>query len=376
MFPVFPSPPDNFGPLGGASGTKALPRTSLRHVNENLKPAYAHIYSLALEREVAKDTVVSVEYSGSRGIRLYSLENLNRPGSGVIFLGDDPSVNTFGRLNRQYTNINSRGNNGFSYYNALNIKARTNNLAKTGLSFAANYTWAHTIDNLSSTFSEGSNNFNLGLLDPFNPALDKGNADFDIRHRFVFSGVWASPFFHDASNRIVKHALGGWSVAPIFTARTGTPYSIFDCTNALQVCPRFIPGGPISTSAQNEPRAVGPNLFNLLTLPPAVSYTNPLLGISDFGPFPANMTRRNELRGPRNWNLDLGIHKDFKVYERVDLQFRGELFNALNHHNFYVVGSTADASLTPFIQAKKGSPFPGVLPDERRNVQFGLKATF
>jgi hypothetical protein len=123
---------------------------------------------------------------------------------------------------------------------------------------------------------------------------------------------------------------------------------------------------------------------------------NPLTGTSDFGPscttpgsgavapclYPSTMTGRNAFRGPGWWNFTLAAYKDLKFTERLHLQLRAEAFNILNHHNFYVLGTTADvAQLTDGVQAKKGglgsanaipAAGPGVL-DERRNVQLGVK---
>src|SRR5205085_8791304 len=68
----------NAGPLAGASGSKALPRTSLRHVAQDIQNAYAHMYSLALEHQIVRNTVVALEYSGSRGVHQYSIEDPNK----------------------------------------------------------------------------------------------------------------------------------------------------------------------------------------------------------------------------------------------------------------------------------------------------------
>src|SRR5438309_8712538 len=56
-----------------------------------MSTAYAHFWSLALEREVAKNTVVALEYSGSKGVKNYTIENFNRQGAGTLFLGDNPN---------------------------------------------------------------------------------------------------------------------------------------------------------------------------------------------------------------------------------------------------------------------------------------------
>jgi hypothetical protein len=274
----------------------------------------------------------------------------------------------------------------------MNVRVETNNLRKTGLTLRANYTWSHTIDNLSSTFSESSNNFNLGLLDPFNPGLDRGNADFDIRHRVTISAVYETPF--KDGRGAIGQLLGGWSLAPIFTAQTGTPFTVFDCTNAIQVCPRVF----TSTSPQLNNSNIGPpidaNLYNYIPIPQDLVgvYANPTLGVSDFGNcaagtapgaciFPSTMTRRNAFRGPGHYNLDLGVYKSFKLTERFRLQLRGEAFNLFNHANMFVLGSTADASSFQFVEAKRGgvataTTAPGQDTREHRNLQLGVKLTF
>ena len=89
------------------------------------------------------------------------------------------------------------------------------------------YTWAHSIDDLSSTFSDNLQGAsggigNLGYLDPRNPGLDRGNSDFDIRHRLVVSPIYETPWFKQ-SGGWQNLLLGGYTFTSIFTARTGTP---------------------------------------------------------------------------------------------------------------------------------------------------------
>ena len=147
---------------------------------------------------------------------------LRTPSRGIP--GELPSNGSY-YANKRYGSINTRGNGGFSNYNGLTFSLDSRVIGNTGLQFQMKYTWSHAIDNLSSTFSESGNNFNLGLLDPFNPELDKGDADFDVRHRFVSSGIWDIPFANDTEGW-AKHVLDGWQITYIYTARTGSPFSV------------------------------------------------------------------------------------------------------------------------------------------------------
>jgi outer membrane receptor protein involved in Fe transport len=400
---------NNAGPLGGSSGIKAIPKTSLRNVNPHIKTAYAHLFSLSLEREVARNLVASVQYSGSKGERLYSIENPNRPGSGNVYLGDD--INTFGltRLRTtQYSNINRRGGNGYSNYNALNLKLESKNFKNSGLTLSANYTYSHTLDNLSSSFSESAGDFNLGLLDPFNPKLDYGSSEFDNRQRIGLGAVWELPFGRQTSG-VVNRILGGWTIAPVFSARTGAAFTEFDCFNAFSTCPRAQINGSIPKGRQGA--VLSPNDFSYIDWSQInavsdwtsadsvingnsceVGYCNPIVGLADFGPFPANMTRRGAFRGPGAYDLDLGVYKTFKLTEKYSLQLRAESYNLLNHSNLYV--QTEDAEIGTglgacgattctlgSLDAKRGTPPINVILGnpggyERRNLQLAAKFIF
>lgn len=364
------------GPFGSGTGTRRLPRTSGRHVDENIRTAYAHFWSAALERQMWDYMVFSAEYSGSKGVDLYSLEDPNGPFSALAYgFAYDPATNPLAYLNPIAASINTRRNNGFSNYNALILSAESRLIPKLGLQFSAKYTWSHAIDNLSSTFSESSNNFNLGVLDPYNPDLDKGDADFDVRQRFVTNGIWQIPVGKDTDGW-AKHVIGGWSLNWIFTARTGSPFSIYDCSNAFFRCVRLLQAGQIDADGTGNPRPVDDDPFASnqfvyidLTnqLANAGSYVHPVAGTNDYGPFPSNMTGRNAFRRPGNWNLDGGIYKNFELTERVGLQLRGEFYNVFNHANLFIDASDVDISSTDRITAFRSG---------RRQVQLAAKIIF
>ena len=390
----------NAGPLAGSGIKKALPKTSLRAVDPDIKTAYAHQFSFAVEHEVVQNTVVALEYSGSRGIHQYGISNINRQGFGNVYIGDGNLKN---RLNQQYSNINFRSSTGDTYYNGLNVRLQSSNFRNLGLQLTSNYTWSHAIDDLSSTFSEAGNNFNLGFLDPFNPALDRGNADYDTRHRFVFSAIYEPTFLaFKNSASWVNNLFGGWQFSPIFTTHTGNPFTIYDCSNANLVCPRIFDVAGLQKSGGTNVQVPGkPNLFDYLPIPANSqnTYTDPVVGFSDLptclvpgkprGPCvitPGNNGAgigRNAFYGPSYWNLDFGINKKFRITERVGLELRGEMFNILNHHNFYVNASNTDFASASTVQTIKGAQGgAGVTAgtsgpnDERRNIQVGAKFTF
>jgi Carboxypeptidase regulatory-like domain len=380
----------NSGPLAGATGSVPLPPTSLRNVDENIRTAQTQFWDAALDRQLARNTLVSLQYAGARGVHLYDIKNINTLGGGNALLGDPLTVGgspqTLTRLNNQYSNINNRGSNGDSYYQALNIQFQTTNYRNTGLSVVANYTYSHSLDDLSTTFSETNNAFGLGYTQPFNPGYDHGNSDLDLHQRLVIAPLYRTP---KIGNRLMNETLGGWQVTGIYTVRTGAPFSYFDSTNnnsgyqvaRYQPAAGVIPQHTFTKIPSNS--QVAANSYEIGDLPAAVSFGNPALkGISDWGPFPAGIIARNSFRGPGAWTFDASVSKIFPIHEQINLEFRAEGFDLLNHHNLFIqeglndVANVGDGVPVPITASKGGIGNNNGANDERRFGQFALKINF
>lgn len=364
------------GPLAGSGITRVLPRVTLRAVNPNIRNSYAHFYSAAVEREVSRGTVASITYSGSAGRDLYSIANINRAGTGLRFLNSNATgctgLTATNRLNCQYGNINFRSNDGYSNYNGVTFALDSNDLLGLGLTVTNRYTFSKSRDNLSSTFSDGyQGNFALGFLDPFNPSLDYGYSDFDVRHRFVSSFIYDLPVGKKLENEFLKRALGGFQFTGQVNVQSGTPFTVYDCTNAnLTTCIRFTPTGPISLKANNSLISTGePNTFiftDLRNQTPS-TFVDPFSGGTEAGPFPADMLPRNSFRGPGNWDVNLGLYKVIGLSERFRIQLRAEAFNVFNHSNVSINTGSLDFSGTQYVTASKTG---------NRNLQFAVKFLF
>jgi len=371
---------DPAGPLSGTGVIKAIPKVSLRAVNPNIRTSYAHQYGLTFERELRHGMLVGIDYSGSYGEKLYDIANINRTGSGNHYLGD--SIADFGltRLKRiQFSNINFRSDDGKSHYNAIVGRIGMRNLGGTGLTLDANYTYSHCLDELSDTFSSSGNQFNLGYLDPFNPKVDYGNCYQDIRNRFTAQGIWEVPFGKHMSGW-KKQIADGWSISPILVAETGSPFTVYDCTNAFTVCMSAVnaagtPGLAHSGKAVDMSSASTPDFFSYLPFTTSSgtplfdsSYADPITGLSDFGPYPSGMNARNRFRGPGSWNLSMAIGKSFPIRENLKLILRGEAYNIFNHANLFVAGGDTDVS--------QSQPFVDAFKDGNRVMQLAVRLEF
>ena len=387
----------NSGPFAGNAGAQvALPPTSLRHVDQNIRTSQTQFRSFSIDQQLGHNTVLEVTYNGSRGVHLYDIKNYNIPGSGNLYLGDPIKDPVSGKsaltpLNSQFSNDNNRGSNGDSYYNALNVQLDAKNLYHSGVSILANYTYAHSLDDLSTTFSEDSvSNFGLGYTNAFYPGLDRGSSDYDVRHRLVVAGLYKMPTYFKDQPAYVRELLGGYEVTGILTMRTGTPFSFYDSTNdnSGYQTPRYNPASPVTHTLFKSIPAGAKNTGNLYaltgaaTLPVDLPFGNAALnGISDLGPYPATMSARNLFRGPGAYNLDCSISKQFPIREGMNIELRAESFDVTNHHNLYIQESLTDAANygagSPQIFGSKGGiGNNGGANDERRFLQFAGKINF
>jgi hypothetical protein len=251
------------------------------------------------------------------------------------------------------------------------------NWANTGLTLDANYTWGHTLDELSDTFSSADSQQNLGYLDPFNPKVDYGNSYLDIRHRFTAGAIWEVPFGKHLGGW-QKQLVSGWTISPVVTAETGSPFSVSDCTWVFySVCPYAVNAGAgLSRSAPSSLKPGSardtfiytPFFSGATQLFDNAAPFDPITGTSEFGPFPARMNARNAFRGPGQWNINLAAEKSFAIRENMKLKLRGEAYNLLNHANLFIAGTDTDVS--------QSQPYVDAFKDGHRTMQLAVRFEF
>jgi Carboxypeptidase regulatory-like domain/TonB dependent receptor len=256
-----------------------------------------------------------------------------------------------------FGSINAQTSDGNSVYNALNVdlKKRFSN----HLQFLASYTWSHSIDDSSDlqTLLLPQDNRNFGA--------ERADSLFDQRHRFVFSGVIASPSSW-ASEGGIHRALSNFTIAPIFEISSGRPFNILsnqdtnnDQSNQTDR-PSVRDDGTLCV-----PGAVIPGTTTLCT---------PL--ITD-GVFTSGSLARNFGLTHGYMSLDLRVAKLVRLGERARLELIAEGFNLFNRFN--------EAAASPFVddvrnfnqRAGNGRYYsrPTAAYDARQ-FQFGLKLNF
>ena len=221
-----------------------------------------------------------------------------------------------------------------SSYNALEASLRKR--FGHGLSFLASYTWSHSIDDVSSFNITGSASQPVAgendlAQNPFDLAAERGPSMFDARHRFVLSYQWSIPFLQRSSAWYGK-VFGNWQLNGILTAMSGTPFTVFDSNDvSLQG-----QAPEISGFSSNRPNVIG----NPNSGPRTVAEWFNTSAFQQLQPDPLGRFEvfgdegRNAVWGPRYVNWDASAFKNIRLTESKELQFRGELFNVLNHTNF------------------------------------------
>ncbi len=157
----------------------------------------------------------------------------------------------------------------------LCLRLASHELLATGLSTTAPYTYGHAIDDLRSTISEttaGSDGFNLGYTDPFNPGYDRGSSDLDIRQRFVLAPIHRTPWFSKGMS-LKGEVPGNWMATGIYTGRSGTPFTYYDSTynpGDFYNIARYVPSSPIGNWKYTKSKGLVPGAVNQHYLAPSL----------------------------------------------------------------------------------------------------------
>lgn len=327
-------------------------------VSPQLVTPYMQQWNFGMEHQLGKDTVLQITYAGSKGTKLFTFYNGNQA---------DPSTDpTAAYAPRRPvplidTGINLFKSDGGSKYNSL--QSRLEKRFTHGFSLLVTYTYSHAIDNASNA-NLGSQN-NDGFRWFKHPEWEKGNASFDVRHRFTASYIYELPFgkgkaMLGGASGALEQVVGGWQVAGITTVSSGNWFTPIDSngnfanSDGLQM--------PDVVANPNGKHCLPGTFFN------TCAFVDPALGsFGDAG--------RNSIRGPGFQIWDFSVFKMFNVTERTHLEFRTEFFNFPNHTNFLLSKSGPQQSNDSTVL---GASQFGFLTAARspRQIQFALKLSF
>jgi hypothetical protein len=384
--PAAPAQPA--APVLTPAATRAISAISV--FNPNLRTGYVESWALSVQRELAANTVLQVQYVGNRGLKLFMNQDLDQvhwnptyqnayaelanaynsnslasvPASNAflkIFGTASAAVSTLGANNLQTLQYNNSIYNmdttspGFNKYAAAGVSQYAlrnfpqfiqliygtnaglswyNSLQvslrqqwKRSLRVMANYTFSKSIDNVSA---EG-NGF-TDTMDNFNLNLNRARADFDRPHVFNFQGTYTLPVGHghafgSTMPRWANALLGGWDIGGLAVWESGSPMTASSG--------RYTALSYGVTSWDNY-SDTNRNIGSLERKGDGVYFIDPSLiskfsfpGVADFG-----NAGRNTFRGPRFFNVDASLVKSFAITEHKRLVFRAEAYNLFNNVDF------------------------------------------
>ncbi len=334
QIPTFPNILPSNSPLFGASQDISL-------VSPQFRAPSIMQASLQIEREIFRDTTVSIGTMWTHAVHLLSgsAYDLNlKPLQGkTTYVVCPPSATTLpcsgptvtlptmdngllaeGRISSQFNEINELISPGQNHYDSLFVQVQRR--MSTGLSLQFSYTFAKSI-----------------MLDgmDFNNQFDFRNTHapslLDQRHRITFASVYRPGLERLTSSDAGRALLAGWRLSSVMEFSSGRPFAGLlsaACTSAATIiaqpfsnCGPIVAGNPPGNDNLND------TAFNEDT-------ANSAAGINGGGPTPG--IGLNSFYGPWLERIDVGLARSFVVKEGKELQFQAQAFNLFNHANYYV----------------------------------------
>jgi hypothetical protein len=338
MTPYLP-PPHTLQPPYGSPGALIFA------FSPDLKLPRSYQWNVALEKSFGAHQAISATYVGQSGDDLLRLDVTGRPNANFA-----PA-----------TVFELTNNSAASNYQALQVQYRRPLTSR--LQALLNYSWSHSIDNASADTVA----FLSGTAVPLSAQLDRGNSDFDVRHSF--SGAFTYELPSPRKLGPFSYVARDWSLDGVVVARSGFPF-----TAVLQS------GSPIGRITRRANLISGQPLW----VPDASAPGGKMINANAFSTPPAGTQGnegRNIIPGFGFTQVDLSLGRRFPINERVNLRFRADAFNVLNHPNFTNPIAQLQAAPT-LLQSTKmlnqglGGLNPLFQEGGPRSLQLSLKLTF
>ena len=238
------------GPFGGVAGVTQddSGRQPAPHRPEHRDGLRAFLRRLVAAASSARTSRRSVEYTGSRGRKLYDLADPNKRGAALVYLGTGGAT---ARPNPHYGAFNTRGNRGQSQYHGVTFGVESRQLGNTGLQLNGSYTLGRRRTISAARSATTDNNFNLGIWMPSTRCSITGTRSSTCGIAGALSGIWKLPFFKECVRR--KACVPRRLADEVHLHREDRyPFTLCDCTNGSLLCMRA--EDPIGIEPQRDRR--------------------------------------------------------------------------------------------------------------------------
>ena len=368
---------------------------SINVINPNFTAPYAMNFNLNVQREIPFNMILQVGYVGALGRHLeltYEGNPISPQGTATCAITPacvqnratqhtSYSSNALYAPGSIFASVGTQATEGVSNYNSLQVTLRKT--VSHGLSFQANYTWSHSIDDTSGFENSG---FGARAENPFNFASDRGSSAFDARQRFVINYDYEVPHLSRFwANALTRTTLDGWHVSGITTLQSGFPVNIADTNFTSLQCDSYSYYGCWDTANTVSPvqttNARTASFTNTTKNASAAAknfyYFNPNgFAVAPFGTL--GNTGRNTFTGPGLNNTDVNLSKRVYLDKSENKRFvelRLEAYNVFNHTQFALQtatngGSGVNGNINSGNFGRVLSALPG------RTIQLGAKFYF
>ncbi len=329
-----------------------------------LHRGYIQSWNFTLEHKLPADVVASVAYVGTQTVHQLADRDINAAAPGAGPAGR-PLAATQGRR------IAANMWDGWISGNYHGLQAAINRQFTRGLMLKGAYTWSKTIN---LTDDDGW----AGVMWNWDPVIRRNRAvaGYDRTHMFTMGFVYELPFGPNktwARSGPLSQLLRGWQTNGIFSAYTGTPFTVSADGAELNAPGNSQTADQVKSGKVNVIGEIGPNKM----------WFDPLAFAQPRG-VRFGSTGRNTMRGPGLWNLDLSLFRTFALTERLKMEFKAEAFNATNTPKFANPGANVAAMrLNPdgSIQTLNNfssitSTLTGLANPSERQFRFGLRLSF
>ncbi len=372
---AFPSG-DPFPYVYNPSSPRFLLPASIESIGLNVQWPYIYQFNLAVQRQLPGEITLTTAYVGtiSRDVPTMIDDNYGPYVPGITNSTSQASENSRRPYDENATGTGTLGQNIFltsnqtANYNSLQVSAArplTRNVMLNGF-----YVWSHALQS-SNESADGQ----MTAQDFNNLWEEKGAMSVDRRNVAVISGMWKIDYFH-GSNFFMKQIVNGWTMSPIWTMQSGTPFEIttgadqnFDTSNHSR--PDLVAGAIPTLSPHRSRSAEAAEWFNTA----AYVYNGP--GVAGgIGPGGADgNVRRDSYRTPGYRDVDLGIFRDIAFEHGMVFQLRGEATNAFN---MVSLGSPGASGPAKTVGAANASSTFGTITgaSSPRIIQVGARFTF
>ena len=293
-------------------------------IDPHLQNPYTMNFQFDVQRAVGRDLMVEMGYVGVLGKKYPMHRRYNLPDR---ITGERPNPTLI--PGGHYVD-----NSESTTYHSLQASVRKRFANR--FSFDAHYTLGRGLSYTGGDVGVyyGTDVNENVIQDFFDLSTERQPTTGDVLHRFAGDLIYQTPELKSWAAPL-RHALGGWQIAGIFTARTGTPVYVTQSCAASWYCrPDYLGGAPVFSNWRTNEVATGCRAGVHCD----VQYLDP----SAFQLVPSNRgvairpgtASKRLARGPGAWNVDLSLAKNFEVRGEAKVQLRADVFNALNHVNF------------------------------------------